>query len=175
MMLDDLKNVDWTALGESEMPEWLMAVTSDNHPARQEALNRLTWRLTPWPAYDYVDGTPDQFKEPLRDDIPLATVPFLIELLSDEQVGCKEFLLEVLYDLACYIYAAEVYIRDSDTEDQIYRTRARLIREAVRKGRPIYESFLDLPESYIDSKEMRIKESAKAILSILRVNKISDL
>jgi len=168
------KSVDWASLGEPDLPRWLSDLTSADRKVRRDAYNKLIERLTPWPAFDEEYGTPDQFEWALRDDIPLLCCPALIDLLSNGKVPERDNILGVLHNLACYMYAAEIYTSLKNPEHAIFRTRARLLWEAVRRGLPIYASFLNLPDSYIDSPEMLLKEGAKGILKVLDENYLTE-
>ncbi len=173
-MFDNLEPVDWNKFGEPDLQQWLIDLSSDDRQTRGAAYGKLVDRLIPWPAFDEGYGNPELFKFALRDDVPLLAVPFLIALFTYENLRRND-VLGLLHDLACYVYAAQVFTRINDPEDIVYRARARLIREAVRSGIPVYQAFLSLPDSAYDSEDMELKRGAKDILRILETENEKDL
>ncbi len=164
--------IDWKYLGEPEIPQWLKDLTSNDRETRRAAYEKMVDRLIPWPAFDERNGDIKLFKYALRDDIPLLIVPFLIEFLTTENLRNKDGILGMLHNLACYIY---VSVAQDEPEDSIYRTRARLIREAVRRGTRVYRSFLDLPDSEYYGEEMELKRGAEVLLRILQSENLDEL
>ncbi|MBX3081245.1 MAG: hypothetical protein KF716_06385 [Anaerolineae bacterium] len=165
-MLDKeaLDKVDWDRLGYGGhlIRELLIGATSKDSEISTRALNNLENYLTPWPAFDASYGTPDTFKSALQNDIPQATVPFLLDILTDETLDSwvRSFVIEILHDMALYLNASKVYLRLHDPLDDIYRTRARAIRTAVERGIPIYQTLLNHADE-------TLRVSAEDMLQIL--------
>ena len=167
-MLDNLDVIDWEGFGALDVRQALLDLASQNAHARQSAYVKLESRLIPWFAWDTSNGNASEFKYALRDDIPILAIPFLIELLSTENVLGKPYIFELLHYSACYVSASRVFVHNDDPENAIFIKRARLIHDAVLRGVPVYESFLSLPYGLKDSEDMQIKSSAKDLLRILR-------
>ncbi|MEZ4672577.1 MAG: hypothetical protein R3E39_32150 [Anaerolineae bacterium] len=129
-ILDELNEIDWGNFMYPDVPIWVRNLASDDLEARNVAYNNLEKILayagsTSWENYG-------PLSELLKTDMPIVVVPFLITLLNYEGVRDKEYILELLLDIATY----RTLIKEDDEE--VYKDRAHRAYNAVQKGIDIY-------------------------------------
>ncbi len=145
-----LDDIDWDSLGLGGflIPKLFHEALSPNPTVSYHAVLEIRWRFSGnWPAFDRELGTVEAFKKALQYDHAQFMIPFVIELIGSEHTDdeYRAMLLEALDDAACYIDAAQVYTSPFKVEDEIYRTRASAIYDAVRAGIPMYETLSKSP------------------------------
>ncbi len=164
-MFEKIDQIDWDSLGlgGSRVKRLFREATSSDLDTSRRAVGEIGGRLANWPAFDDQLGTVDAFKFALQDDIPLHMVPFVIELVSNISlpIEYRSHLLEDLHNAACFVYASKVYTNPIKPDDEIYRTRAQTIRDAVNVGIPVYEALLN-------HESASLREGAHDILRILQ-------
>lgn len=129
--LAGLDSIDWVSLGAADVPKWLYELASPDFAVRTKAYNQLEQKIayqgsTSWENY----GPPSEL---LNNEFPLLVTPFLIELVSSDNIKNKDGLLELLQDLATYQELAS---------EEPYKTRSTEVFNAVRKGVQVYQSLL---------------------------------
>ncbi len=130
-----LDAVDWTALGNPDVPKWVRNLISDDRT--------LYTKGGYWPLEDLMGkaptGAPENYApitELLKTETSIYLTPFLIELLEDETTARKDFVLQLISHLAIYPNLVK------PTEDEIYKVRVQTVFEAVLKGVNTYKMLL---------------------------------
>jgi hypothetical protein len=149
-LLETLDQIDWKDLGEPRIPEWLRGLAQNNTEASGQLEDRFVYLGSEtWENYGPAS-------ELLKNDVPVLIVPFLIELLGNEECNQKAFILALLLDLLSYINlnhaSAFLYRRrtpeevskilESSPDDDLYILRGKKVFAAVYEGREVYKSFL---------------------------------
>ena len=138
MTLDGLDDIDWRSLTHAygpadDVPEVLRALASGKASAEDTA--SIFWGNV-WHQGTVYEAT-------------AYTVPFLIELLGDEKIGDREWLLLLLRSLASGSSYLDVHGPMPNQEPQAFETARQeekgwvsTAREAVREGIPLYLTLL---------------------------------
>ncbi len=116
-MLEDLDNVDWGKLDFPELPKLIRDLTSSDNKIREHAYDEL-----------YDKGL---------SDLPRAApyvVPFLIELLNQNNIKQKETILLLLMQMASQA-TAYLYVASSPAFFQS-------VLDEIAKGVKVYERFV---------------------------------
>jgi hypothetical protein len=149
-MLTDLDQIDWKAIGEPRVPEWLTGLMRGEMDTWQQVEYRFT---------DLGSDSPENYgplSELLKNDSPILMTPFLINLLTSPECKSKVVILELLLDFANYLdlalktpfpgpkrTRAELdNISQISPKDDIHTLRAKKVFIAVREGIEIYKSLL---------------------------------
>lgn len=119
-MLKDLDFIDWQLLTHAygpanDIPDLLKALASSDPGTWEEALQKLYGTL-------WHQGTVYQ--------ATVVAIPFLLELLEDKQVQCRDQIV---------LYLAELALASSDDQDMQW---AKKTHEAVAQGLPLYLNLL---------------------------------
>jgi hypothetical protein len=151
-MLEGLDQIDWKGLGEPLVPEWLRELARGDNDAFKHLEDRFVYLGSQsWENYGSAS-------ELLQNDAPVLIVPFLIELLGNQQYDSdrKPFILELLLDLLSYIdlHHSSTFFYQKRTredvekitpimpEDNEYTRRAEKVFIAVQTGVETYRSLL---------------------------------
>jgi hypothetical protein len=154
-MLDGLDQIDWTALGEHDIPGWLKHLSFGDRGTRREAFSKLSDALTPWEVFDGLYS--EELPQLVKREAAYLIIPFLIQMLEIQELENKEFMLSLLHHLAWYIDLGE-YVAENDHEQ--YQYYARRLYDAVYKG---IETYRELAQS----NNYEVRQSAKSLLDIL--------
>jgi len=144
--MTSFNEIDWGTLGNSRIPTLLENAASQNDELRSKALNEIKDIIAPWELiYGY--RSLEELMHMTESAIPEKIVPFIIDLLKNESTTEKSYLLEILYDLARYLYVDDYAI--SSEMKKHYETWARKIRGEVHEGIEFYKILLHNPSPEI--------------------------
>ncbi len=146
-MLEKMSNIDWEQLQAPKIPSWLYQMTSEDEKIRSEAHVHFGEQVL------HTLAISDEIKlnnaELFRNNIQLTALPFLIELLEDDNVHDKNKILYAFHTMITYIH----FIDSNDT----YYSKAMELRNAVWEYHDIY----------IDCLESRIRKTQIATIQLL--------
>lgn len=140
-MLEELNTIDWTSRNAEQVPAWILGLASDDKQTRQRSFNNFE---------EYVVFGNRSFEEVnlmwglsniFQTDVPILVVPFLIELLDNEQVPEKDNILYFLHRMALYV--------EFHYEGDLYLERARQVRLAIWEGLDTYLKLLKHPDPMV--------------------------
>jgi hypothetical protein len=149
-MLPDIDKIDWKAVGEPQVPDWLRGLMRGE---------KATWRQLEYRFTEVGSDSPEKYgpiSELLKNDAPILMTPFLINLLTSPDCKSKAVIHELLLDFSNYLDLAlkspfprpkwtreEIdKISQISPDDEIYTLRAKKVYLAVREGVAIYKSLL---------------------------------
>jgi len=164
-MLEGLDSVDWDKLLAPYMPNLLRDLTSNDRSIQDMAWGKIGENTIPWTVLEG-HRSPSQMLWLISRDALYATIPFLIELLGYDEVTSKEFILDLLNDMACYVEADMYMPREPQNEKSLYRSYARRVYDDVSRGKSKYQ---DLAQDPLPA----VAENASHILRVLdRLNEL---
>lgn len=131
-ILPGLDQIDWVSMSESQMPQWVRALASNDKNERLKAYNNLEHRLTllgseSWESYGPLELL-------MKNDAPLLIVPFFVELLQRPDLESKVDILQLLCDLANYVTL------EASTA---YKIRVWQVFDSVNQGKDVYMGLAD--------------------------------
>jgi hypothetical protein len=149
-MLTDLDQIDWKAIGEPRVPDWLTGLMR----GEMDSWQQLEYRFT-----ELGSDSPENYgplSELLKNDSPILMTPFLINLLTSPDCKSKAVILQLLRDFSNYLDLAlktpfprpkwtreEIdKISQISPDDDLYTLRAKKVLAAVRMGIGVYKSLL---------------------------------
>jgi hypothetical protein len=132
-MLETLDQIDWKSRNAEEVPEWIRGLTSKIKEVRIDSFARLEDNViqgrVSFETFDFRYGIPSI----LSNDAPYLIIPFLIELLENEETEEKWVMLYML-NLMTY------YVHFKDVGD--YIDLAKQIRTRIWEGHKTYFKLL---------------------------------
>jgi|GEM_PF-100012 len=135
-MLENLETINWNALNQPEMPQWIRNLTSKNEKIRDEAFDDIR--------DSYIHERPDLAKH---------VVPFVVEILSDQNtVADVALLLHFMYTLR--INAIYFIQRNSAVEESLN------VIKSVDSGIDIYRVLAT-------NEDDEIREEANSLLNYI--------
>ena len=150
---DQLDAIDWQKVNAAHVAQWLKDLASDDNRMRGNAYNNLDRHVIDPGSQSWEQYGP--LSEVLKTKIPFLVVPFLIQLLEVDHITGKNYILELLTDLANKIFL------DIDTlPDANDRAEAGNLYHAVREGIPVYRNLYQTPL------EPFMKETAAQLLEL---------
>jgi len=129
-VLDELSDINWKSLDSYELPDWLRALRSDEFNTRLQAGFKLSKYFCD---HAHALNVISEIEERLSNDAPVLATPFLLELLSVDDVDNKSILFNILYTVSDY-YRVQRLARKK-------RKRAEAIHQILLENIPF---FLDL-------------------------------
>lgn len=127
-MSESPRTIDWKSLGYPQVPELLEKLVANDVQVQRDAFHRLETEVVlggvNWQDYD-IGG---HMSEVLRNDAQILLVPFLLRLLEPDSRSFKRDILALLSQMLFYSNMTE-------DEDDVYRERAKKIRDAIWEGR----------------------------------------
>lgn len=137
-MLEGLDTIDWKSRNAERVPAWIRGLASDDRQTRIQAFNDFETHVVfgdrSFEEVDFMWGLSDIF----QTDVPILTVPFLIELLNSDRVQDKVKIVYFLHRMALYI--------EFHYEGDLYVERAREVRSAIWDGFDTYLKLLNHPD-----------------------------
>ena len=164
-MLEGLNSIDWDKLLAPYMPNFLRDLTSNDRSVQDKAWGNIGENTIPWTVLVGSRGPSDMLWLVSQDAL-YATIPFLIELLSYDEVTSKEFILDLLNDMARYVEADMYMPREPRNEKDLYRSNARRVYDTVSEGKSKYQELTHDPT-------VSVAENAAHILREL--DRLSDV
>jgi hypothetical protein len=108
-MSRSFSEIDWAKLGNSDIPLWLEQIESKDEMTRRKAIQKIKDTFAPWDILDGYGSTEDLLPI-LERPIPEAIIPFIVEILKNNNVPNKDLILEILLDLARYKYVDQTFV-----------------------------------------------------------------
>lgn len=172
-----LKTIDWNALGEPEIGQWLAQLEASNRTGpfpegydfHKLTLGRLGRSLCPWEAFDQYYNSGAMLLALVKRDAAALIIPFLIEMLRYDSTRNKAHILGILDNLATFSTLEHFLIEDrmpaADIED--YRFCAARLFNAVYAGIDTYTYLLEDEDRFV-------RDGAANLLDVLNGTTESD-
>jgi len=98
-VLDGLSDINWQALDSEELPDWLIALRSEDFNTRLQAGFKLSkYFCDNAHAFNVIL----EIEARLSNDAPVLATPFLLELLTVDDIDNKSILFNMLYTVSDY-------------------------------------------------------------------------
>jgi hypothetical protein len=138
-MMDRLNEIDWEGLKHPEIKILIQNAASQDDKIQGDALTRLKDAIAPWEILDgYAAG--DMFERITTSPLPEIVTPFIIDLLADKEIKHKDFMLEILYDVARYKLVDRSFVPESDRNR--YENWAKKLFSIVEADIDLYKSLI---------------------------------
>jgi hypothetical protein len=148
-MLEGIKDIDWVALGYSQIPELLHSLLSTDSDEQQDAVQRLYYEVVLGGVHSQEFDLGHHISVVLRNDTQIILVPFLVKLLAIKSTKVQSKVLFLLDEMLRY--------KHLNNEGHIYQQRAEKIRTLIWNSKLI---FLNL----LSSQEIKVRRDALSIL-----------
>ncbi len=135
---------DWDALNATEMPQWIVGLTSKDEKRQFQAKMKLSTYLGQHALA--LNTASDAYNQVLETDAPVLLTSLLIAMLKDQSVANPRYITELLEIVISFI--------KEPTLKQTQRKRAEKIYERVAQEFNVYLDILKHPDS-----EVRIRGS----------------
>lgn len=155
-MLENTDKINWTELGDPNIPRWLEGLTSVDRGIRSRAIYRLSVDVI---KEDKISDGNLHPASALSSDIPEYIVPFLIELLTSQSVHARSVILDFLDILVSY------HLRFKNAEGKLG-----LEKEHLDRAKRIYNLILNDVKTYqrlLRDSNSDVSKSAKLLLESL--------
>lgn len=146
-VLAGLDNINWKEEGNEEIPKYLQLLLSQMQNERAIAHNYLEENVIKISNQNYDEG--HGISELLENNIPILIVPFLLEVITTEQLQDKARVLDKLIGLALY--------KTMKYEGDEYENKASLLDGKIFKETKL---FLEL----VEDSDATVRSSAFSLL-----------
>jgi len=131
-MLDRINGIDWASLGYADMPQLLAGLTSPEFPSRSiEQIEAYVTRT------EVFDGTRSPV-ETLATDLPVAVLPFLIELLEKNLAVVKFAIIDQIDTLLLYHENRQRFVQIYNL-NEVHLARASRMHQIIRQHVALFE------------------------------------
>jgi hypothetical protein len=162
--LNRLNQVDWNGMGSPDLPRWMHDAMSDDKKVRDDAFHKIVVHLAPADCADCLYGcTEGDRLVVMKRETAFQLVPFLIEMLRDEQMNDdnKLTVLAIMESLLHWRHTEACLSEVAVT--QVFRPYMKRLRNTLSPGIPIYKQLAERGNS------SWIREEAQIVLENLEL------
>jgi hypothetical protein len=160
--LNRLSQVDWNGMGSPDLPRWMRDAMSDDKKVREDAFHKIVVHLAPADCADCLDGCTEEDRlVVMKRETAFQLVPFLIEMLRDEQMtdDNKLTVLAIMEHLLHWGHTEDCLSEAAVT--QVFRPYMKRLRDTLSPGIDIYKHLAGRGNS------SWIREEAQIVLESL--------
>lgn len=158
-MLEELDSIDWASRGVPNIPEFIRGMTSTDRKTFFKGYNRLEWILAPPEEGANENYDTIAIRKRLETDIALLVIPFLLELLQNEGVIEKSWILGLFQDMSNYVQL--------DLKTEFHQKQARQVFERIKAESETFQKLRSDPEP-------SIRTAAEEVIQRLREGELKE-